>query len=123
MAIEKLDLYSCFRCEHATFWPDIVKNMKLYIIRIIRKKFIIALFFTGCSIIPFVIWRQYNVLYFGGGNTIQDSRITIMQMLGYLWNIQAYLFPFITFGVFGIIKFLFQIVKKLLNQKMMESMG
>lgn len=71
---------------------------------IFSKNFIITMFLTGCSILPFVIWRNINIDSYGGTSTVQGINNLIMQMLGYIWNIQAYLFPFITFGLISIIK-------------------
>lgn len=68
------------------------------------KKYVLSLIIAAIVIMPFEIWRSAIIAGYGGESNTQNLNNFCMQVLGYLWNIQSYMFPFVTLGALFIIK-------------------
>ncbi len=117
-----LSLYLIYHTNHLFFGVALSATLLTGIIffrnKVITKRFILAMLLVGGGILPFVLWRNMVTASYGGGANTQGIYNFLMQMIGYLWNIQAYQFPFITLTLFLIIKkvILFVTKKRFINK-------
>ena len=81
---------------------DIIKNIKAYI-----KPFAIIILLS-C---PYILAKVYYLNYFGSTYPMQNWTGFITQFPGYFWQIQTYFFPFLTFAVIFILKFIFKLFR------------
>ena len=86
------------------------------------KKFIIALSIVLASILPFVMWRNMVVAGYGGESNFQNLNNIIMQIGAYLWNIQAYIFPYITLFLILLLKKTWQFISRKKKVKLNDGM-
>lgn len=77
-------------------------------IKTILKKYMKPLLQIFILIFPYLITKIYYSITFGSTYPVQGLNGFIVQFPGYMWKLQAYFFPFITFIIMVILKIFFK---------------
>lgn len=87
-----------YHLNHLFWGVMLLSTILTYFIffRTSKKRYIVSLMIISIAVIPFAVWRNIIIAGYGGESNVQSLDTFFMQLLGYIWNIQSYIFPFIT---------------------------